>query len=95
MHLRVVLVCAILIVLFFSSNQTSISGSQTGRVSTTQASSFQHAAGPSHSHSHSNSQSQYYHGTGILEMPQAASSVADSLSMTQSMMEDAEGRSIK
>ena len=34
-------------------------------------------------------------GTEILGMPQAASSVADSLSMTQSMMEEGEGRSIK
>ena len=31
----------------------------------------------------------------MLGMPQAGSSVADSLSMTQSMMEDGEGRSIK
>ncbi|KAF8806706.1 hypothetical protein BYT27DRAFT_6636900 [Phlegmacium glaucopus] len=66
-----------------------------------QSSSFQHGAGPSHSHSQSISQSQSYHQHydqqhhGILAMPQAASSLADSLSMTQSMMEDDESRSIK
>ena len=88
------------------SNQSSIPASQNARLSSTQSSSFQQGAGPSHSHSQYNSQSlsQTYHqyrqqqhhpGTGVLGMPQASSSVADSLSMTQSMMEDSEGRSIK
>jgi hypothetical protein len=85
------------------SASTSGVASQNARLSSTQSSSFQRTAGPSHSQSNSQSQSQTYHqyrqqqhsGTGILGMPQAASSVADSLSMTQSMMEDGEGRSIK
>ena len=63
-----------------------------------QSSSFQHATGPSHSHSLSNSQSrrrQNHAGTGVLGMPQTASSLADSFSMSQSKMDDSEGRSIK
>ena len=69
-------------------------------LSSAQSSSFQHGAGPSHSQSQSLSQTyhkyrQQQHHPGILGIPQAASSVGDSLSMTQSMMEDAEGRSIK
>ena len=40
-------------------------------------------------------QQQYHARTGILRVPQAASSIANSLSMTQSMMEDGEGLSIK
>ena len=102
MLLRVALVCILLPSLSFSTNQTFIPASQNARLSTAQSSSFQHTAGPSHSHSHSNPQSpsqyrqrQHHAGTGILGMPQAASSLADSMSMTQSMMEDGEGRSIK
>jgi hypothetical protein len=63
------------------------------------------SAGPSHSHSQSNSQSQSqtYHQSpqqqryaGNSEMPQAPSSLADSLSITtQRMLEDDESRSIK
>lgn len=87
-----------------SSNQTFIPASQNAGLSSAQSSSFQHTAGPSHSHSHSHSNSQslspyrqrqHHAGTGIMGIPQAASSLADSLSMTQSMMEDGEGRSIK
>ena len=56
------------------------------------------------SQSNSQSQSQTYHqyqlqqhhaGTGILGMPKAASSLADSLSVTHSMLEDDDSRSIK
>ena len=51
------------------------------------------------SQSNSQSQSQTYQqqhaGTGVLRMPKAASSLNDSLSVTQSILEDDEGRSIK
>ena len=91
--------------LFFSSNQSSPENPRPTSVSpSAQSSFFQYAAGPSYSHSQSISQSQspVYHqqqqhraGLGILGMPKATNSLADSLSLTQSMMEDDESRSIK
>lgn len=91
--------------LLFSSNQSSPENPRPTSVSpSAQSSFFQYAAGPSYSHSQSISQSQspVYHqqqqhraGLGILGMPKATNSLADSLSLTQSMMEDDESRSIK